>query len=189
MSGVGKGLERVEVRVKWDPSPLGEPPTDLDVIAGPFERAGTRTLPGGSRRPGGGTSGPAYVVHYDSRSPDGTIWLNHDSRTGQGFGWDEVMTLELHRLGESYDRVVVGVTIQQRPVRRDFAGVLNPAFEIVAGYEVLAAGDFAEVAGATAATVAEFRRRDAGAWEFRPALRGFDADPDAFARTMGDAPG
>lgn len=182
MSGVGKGIERVEVRLKWDPSPLGQPPTDLDIIAGPYERAGARPLPG-SRA---GRSGPAYVVHYDSRSPDGTIWLNHDSRTGQGFGWDEVMTLELDRLSERYDRVVVGVTIQQRPVRRDFAGVLNPAFEVVEGYGVLAAGDFGEVAGATAATVAEFRRRDSGAWDFHAALRGFDADPDTFARTMGD---
>jgi tellurium resistance protein TerD len=51
---------------------------------------------------------------------------------------------------------------------------------------VLAAGDFGEVSGATAATVAEFRRRDSGAWDFQAALRGFDADPDTFARTMGN---
>lgn len=177
MSGIGKGVDRVEVRVKWDPSPLGEPDTDLDIIAGPYE---------GPYRAGSSGGAPAYLVHYDSRSPDGTIWLNHDSRTGRGLGWDEVMTLQLGRLSERYGRVVVGVAIQQRPVRRQFAAVAGPAYQVVAGYEVLAEGDFAPVAAATAATVAEFVRADSGAWEFRRVLRGFDADPDAFARTMGD---
>ena len=56
---------------------------------------------------------PAYLVHFDSRSPDGTINLNRDSRTGQGLGTDESMTLELERLSSEYARVVVGITIQQ----------------------------------------------------------------------------
>jgi tellurium resistance protein TerD len=179
--GFGKGMDRVEVRVKWDPSPLGEPDTDLDIIAGPYE--GPYRGPYTDGRSGGA---PAYLVHYDSRSPDGTIWLNHDSRTGKGLGWDEVMTLQLGRLSERYGRVVVGVAIQQRPVRRLFARVAGPAYQVVAGYDVLAEGDFAAVADATAASIAEFVRAESGAWEFRPVLRGFDADPDTFARTMGD---
>ncbi|WP_328912165.1 MULTISPECIES: TerD family protein [unclassified Streptomyces] len=172
MSGFGKGTEKVEVRVKWDPSPLGAPASDLDIIAATYY----------AREPAGP---PAYLVHFDSRSPDGTITLNRDSQNGQGFGYDEVITLELDRLGSQYGRVVVGVAIQQRGGRMVFGDVAGTGFVVVEGYTELAGGDFAAVADSTAATVAEFTRNGSGAWEFHPFLRGFDADPDTFARTMG----
>jgi tellurium resistance protein TerD len=172
MSGLSKGIERVEVRLKWDPSPLGAPPSDLDLIAATYRR-------------GSEHGDPVYLVHFDSRAPDGTMWLDRDSKNGQGFGFDEVMTLELDRLGAEYARVVVGVAIQQNFGRLEFGAVANPGYQIAAGYPVLAEGGFAGVAAATAATVAEFTRGESGAWAFHPLLRGFDADPDAFARTMG----
>ena len=58
MNGLNKGIRKVEVSVKWDPSPAGQPPTDLDIVAATYPAAD----PSGS---------PAYVVHFDSRSPDG----------------------------------------------------------------------------------------------------------------------
>ncbi|MER6534734.1 TerD family protein [Streptomyces sp900105755] len=172
MSGFSKALRKVEVAVKWDPSPSGQPPTDLDVVAGTF----TTADPYGA---------PAYLVHFDSRSPDGTIFLNRDSQDGKGFGWDEVMTLELERLDSRYARVVVGVVIQQRVTHRTFVNVLNPAVRVREGYDVLAEDDFGSVLGATAATVAEFVRDGAGDWSFRPGLHGFEDDPVVFSREMG----
>ncbi|MGW5097980.1 TerD family protein [Streptomyces nodosus] len=172
MSGLNKGIHKVELAVKWDPSPAGQPPTDLDLVAAAYPA----TDPYGD---------PDYVVHFDSRSPDGTISLNRDSLDGRGFGWDEVMTLELHRLDRRYARVVAGVVIQQRPARRTFAGVLNPAVRLREGYTVLAEDDFGRVLGATAATVAEFVRDADGEWTFRPGIRGHDTDPAGFARVMG----
>ncbi|MFF7143253.1 TerD family protein [Streptomyces nodosus] len=172
MSGLNKGIHKVELAVKWDPSPAGQPPTDLDLVAAAYPA----TDPYGD---------PGYVVHFDSRSPDGTISLNRDSLDGRGFGWDEVMTLELHRLDRRYARVVAGVVIQQRPARRTFAGVLNPAVRLREGYTVLAEDDFGRVLGATAATVAEFVRDADGEWTFRPGIRGYDTDPAGFARVMG----
>jgi len=83
-------------------------------------------------------------VYFGSRSPDGTIYLNRDSKDGKGFGWDEVMTLELDRLDGRYARVVVGVLIQQRTESRTFAGVLNPGFRLREGYTVLTQGDFGD---------------------------------------------
>ncbi|SEE43825.1 TerD family protein [Streptomyces sp. Ag109_O5-10] len=172
VSGFSKALRKVEVAVKWDPSPSGQPPTDLDVVAGTF----TTADPYGA---------PAYLVHFDSRSPDGTIFLNRDSQDGKGFGWDEVMTLELERLDSRYARVVVGVVIQQRVTHRTFVNVLNPAVRVREGYNVLAEDDFGSVLGATAATVAEFVRDGAGDWSFRPGLHGFEDDPVVFSREMG----
>ena len=175
MSDFSKGISKVEIGLQWDPSPAGQPPTDLDIIAATF----TVDDPYGA---------PAYLVHFDSRSPDGTIFLNRDSTDGKGFGWDEIMTLELDRLDSRYARVVVGALIQQRPARKTFADVLNPAMRVREGrYTVLAEDDFASVPGATAATFATFARDGSGAWMFQAGVHGFDEDPATFTRVMGRA--
>ncbi|MFF7309441.1 TerD family protein [Streptomyces sp. NPDC008137] len=174
MDGLNKGLSKIEIAMRWDPSPAGQPSTDLDLVAATYP----------ADDPHGD---PAYVVHFDSRSPDGTIYLNRDSKDGQGFGYDEVMTLELGRLADRYARVVVGVVIQQRPAERTFVSVINPGLRIREGYTVLAEDDFGGVLGATAATVAEFVRDGSGPWEYRRGLHGFEGDPSDFARTMGAA--
>src|SRR3954469_13131304 len=117
VSSLNKGIKKVEVALKWDPSPLGAPAVDLDIVAAPYPA----DAPYGS---------PAYLVHFDSRSPDGTITLNRDSRTGQGYGFDEVMTLELNRLSDAYARVVVGVAIQQRDGHKTFGQIEHTAVQI-----------------------------------------------------------
>ncbi len=174
VSGLNKGIERAQVTLRWDPSPLGETGVDLDIIAGTY----TSADPYGT---------PDYLVHFDSRAPDGTIVLSRDSTTGQGFGPDESMTLDLYRLAERYVRVVVGVAIQQRSSARTFGEVENPQVEIHEGPEELAVYDFSAIPKARAATVGEFYRNEFGAWAFRAKPRGFDADPGAFTRQMGSA--
>ncbi|QHY98599.1 General stress protein 16U [Streptomyces sp. S4.7] len=171
-SSLNRGVEKVEVTLKWDPSPLGRPPHDLDIVAATY----TAETP---------SDRPAYLVHFDSRSPDGTIILERESRTGQGFGSDEVMTLELDRLSSDYVRVIVGVAIQQREDRRTFGDISGPSIRVVEGLAELTTSDFAEVAAATAATIAEFSRNESGTWDFRPSVRGFDADPQEFTEQMG----
>ncbi|GAA3003737.1 TerD family protein [Streptomyces fulvorobeus] len=172
MSTPNKDIDKVEVRLKWDPSDAGEPAHDLDIIAAPY----TADDPYGR---------PAYLVHFDSRSPDGTITLNRDSRTGQGLGYDEIMTIELDRLAETYTRVIVGIAIQQRDGRKTFGEILRTGVQIREGYTNLSESDFSEVSAATAAVVAEFTRDSSGSWSFHPEVRGFDGDPDEFAAVMG----
>lgn len=172
MSSLNKGLQKVEVALKWDPSPAGEPVNDLDIVAATF----STDAPYGK---------PVYLVHFGSRSPDGTITLNRDSQTGQGFGMDEVMTLELNRLAESYARVVVGVVIQQGGGHKDFGAVRNTAIRIREGYTDLLEYDFSTVPAATAATVVEFARNEAGEWGWRETIRGFDTNPAGFAELLG----
>jgi stress response protein SCP2 len=172
VNALNKGIRKVEVSLKWDPSPVGSAATDLDIVAATYLQAD----PYGD---------PAYLVHFDSRSPDGTITLNRDSKDGKGFGWDEVMTLELDRLDSRYARVVVGAVIQQRSAERTFVGVLNPAMRIREGYTVLAEEDFGRVLSATAATVAESVRDGSGTWEIHPGTHGFEDDPVTFTAAMG----
>ena len=172
MSSFNKGVRKAEVTLRWDPSPLGQPAHDLDIVAAPYRA----DAPHGE---------PAYVVHFDSRSPDGTIILVRDSKTGQGFGSDEVMTLEFDRLAATYGRVVVGVVIQQRDGRTVFADVANALVRVLEGHIELGSSDFAAVAGATAAVVGEFTRSETGEWEFHQAVHGFDAEPQEFVALMG----
>ncbi|MFJ8824268.1 TerD family protein [Streptomyces sp. NPDC102467] len=176
MSSLRKGIEKVEVGLKWDPSPLGSDPHDLDLVAATY----TSDDPHGS---------PAYLVHFDSRSPDGTITLNRDSRTGLGFGFDEVMTLELDRLAPRYARVLVGVVVQQseQQTGRDtvFADVANTAVRVREGYTDLSQHDLSAVDGSSAATFAEFTRGADGEWSFRETIRGFDGDLATFSAAMG----
>ncbi|MFF8845077.1 TerD family protein [Streptomyces sp. NPDC015127] len=170
MSNLSKGVRKAEVALKWDPSPLGDPPHDLDLVAATYRTDAKNE--------------PAYVVHFDSRSPDGTITLTRESRTGQGFGADEVMTLEFDRLAAGYERVVVGVVIQQRTGRRVFGDVANTLVKVLEGYDELATCDFAAVSQSTAAVVCEFRRDTAGNWQFHESVRGFDTDPQSFIGLM-----
>ncbi|WP_406863532.1 TerD family protein [Streptomyces sp. HUAS MG47] len=172
MGGLNKGVGKVEVTLKWDPSPIGAPEHDLDIIAGVYK----------AEDPYGA---PVYLVHFGSRSPDGTITLNRDSRTGQGFGYDEAMTVELERLAPMYGRVVVGVAIQQGGGRRTFGDVANTGVRVREGHVELLTDDFSAFADATAATVVEFTRDGADGWEYQPVPRGFDADPQEFAARMG----
>lgn len=174
MSSINKGLSKVEVTLKWDPSPLGEPDHDLDLVAGTY----TAEDPSGE---------PDYLVHFDSRSPDGTIILNRDSKDGQGFGSDEVMTLELDRLAENYTRVVIGVAIQQNEGHKTFGQIENTAVHIREGYEELSESDLSGVSTATAATVAEFVRGESGEWYHKVLLRGYEGTPEEFTARMGAA--
>ncbi|MEV5696509.1 MULTISPECIES: TerD family protein [Streptomyces violaceoruber group] len=175
MSSNAKGLKKVDVRLKWDPSHWDRPPHHLDIIATTY----ATDAPHGR---------PVYVVQFDKRSPDGTINMSRHSRTGQGFGFVEEMTFELDRLSSSFARVVVGVAIHQDDGHKTFGDVSNTGVVVAEGYEELLTDDFQRVAGATAATVAEFTRNTSGAWEFREAVRGFDSDPVLFTAEMGSAP-
>ena len=173
MSG-STGVEKAEIRLKWDPSPVGLPPHHLDIVAATY----AADAPYGR---------PVYVVHYDSRSPDGTINMSRHSTTGMGLGYVEAMTLELDRLASSFARVVVGVVIHQNTGPKTFGDVSTTGVLVVEGYTELLKDDFAQLADASAATVAEFTRNTAGDWEFRPLLRGFDSDPVEFVAEMGAA--
>ena len=172
MNGASKGLGKVDVQLKWDPSPMGAPDHDLDLVAAVFHA-------------GEPLGEPAYLVHHDSRSPDGTITLSRDSTTGQGFGFDEAMTFEFERLDPRYGRVVVGVMVQQRSGPKNLGEVSNTLVRIAEGYDQLAEDTLASVAGFPSATVAEFVRDEAGDWSFRPYVHGYEAHPNAFLTLMG----
>lgn len=176
MRDVGKQVGKVEVKLKWDPSRWDQPPHHLDIIATTYS----------AQEPYGP---PVYVVHYDSRSPDGTINMSRHSQTGLGLGFVEAMTLELDRLAPSFARVMVGVVIHQDDGHKTFGEITGTGVVVTEGYEELLADDFATVAGSTAATIAEFTRDAAsGRWTFHEAFRGSDSDPVRFTAEMGGTP-
>ncbi|MFJ9896741.1 TerD family protein [Streptomyces sp. NPDC091280] len=172
MNSASKELGKIEVKLKWDPSPWSRPPHHLDLIATTY----SVDAPYGR---------PVYVVHHDSRSPDGTINMPRHSETGLGFGYVEVMVLELDRLASSFARVVVGVAIHQESGPKTFGDLSNAGVLVVEGYRELLEDDFTQVAGSSATTVAEFSRDASGAWGFHPMIQGSDSDPALFTAEMG----
>jgi tellurium resistance protein TerD len=83
--------------------------------------------------------------------------------------------------------VVVGVAIHQNGGTRTFGDLSHARALVVEGYKELLSDDFTEVAGSTAATVAEFTKDASGAWEFHAMVRGFDSEPAGFTAEMGSA--
>ncbi len=173
MSGRRTGLKKVEISIAWDPSALGGVAHDLDIVAATF----TEAVPGTGR--------PEYLVRFGSRSPDGTMTLDRHSETGQGFGFDEVMTLELDRLAQRYARVVVGVAIQQAGGSLTFGDIPHARVRIRQSHHDLLVHTFSSIPAARAATVAEFIHDGAGTWELRETYQGFDTDPTTFGDLMG----
>ncbi|WP_328748900.1 TerD family protein [Streptomyces sp. NBC_00285] len=172
MHAGGAGLGKVQVRLKWDPSAYGEPARHLDIVAATYAV-------------GDPYGRPEYVVHTESRSPDGTITMTRHSETGLGLGYVEIMELEFARMPSAYGLVVVGVAIHQNSGLRTFGDLSHTGVLVVEGYRSLMTDDFAGVADATAATIAEFVRDGSGAWHLRELIRGFDSAPTAFMAEMG----
>ncbi|MEU8790873.1 TerD family protein [Streptomyces sp. NPDC048643] len=173
VSGVSRGLAKVQVKLRWDPSPWGEAPRHLDIMAATYS----------AEEPHGR---PVYVVHTESRSPDGTINMSRHSETGQGLGFVEVMVLELDRLASSYARVVVGVAIHQDQGVLTFGDITNAGVLVAEDYRELMTDDLTRVAGSNATTIAQFTRDGSGAWSLQETVRGFDGSPTAFAAEMGN---
>ncbi|MFC8434637.1 TerD family protein [Streptomyces sp. NPDC057253] len=176
MHADGAGLGKVEVRLKWDPSPYGEPARHLDIIAATY-------------RADDPYGRPEYVVYHENRAPDGTINMTRHSETGLGLGYVEVLQLEFERMVSAYGRVVVGVAIHQDGGPRTFGDLTHRGVLVVEGYRQLLADDFTGVADATAATIAEFTRDASGGWHFRELIRGFDSNPAGFMAEMGSVRG
>ncbi|MER7565245.1 TerD family protein [Streptomyces sp. NPDC048523] len=176
MNADGAGLGRVQVRLKWDPSAYGEPARHLDIVAATYAA-------------GDPYGRPEYLVHTESRSPDGTITMTRHSETGLGLGYVEVMELEFERLSSAYGRVVVGVAIHQNGGPRTFGDLSHAGVLVVEGYRQLLSDDFTRLTDATAATIAEFTRDTSGSWHLGELIRGFDSDPAAFMAEMGSVRG
>jgi tellurium resistance protein TerD len=173
MSSLNKGLGRVEVTLAWDPNPAGTPAHDLDLIAAVYQVDDPHAA-------------PAYLVHFDSRSPEGTIELNRDSRDGRGAAIDERMTLEFERISTRYRRVVIGVAIQQQDGPLTFRQVAAPEVRVTEHRRLLTTVDLSEFGATTAARVADFVRDPAGSWVLRAeSRRGFETDPAGFPQVMG----
>ncbi|MFJ9629452.1 TerD family protein [Streptomyces sp. NPDC101175] len=175
MSSISKVAGKIEVRLRWDPSPWGSRPCRLDIVAATY----TVAAPHGR---------PVYVVNSETRAPDGTINMSRHSETGQGYGDIEVMVLELDRLAPTFGRVVVGVAIHQNGGTRTFGDLSHARTQIVEGYKELLSDDFSTLGASTAATVGEFTKDASGDWEFRPMVRGFDSEPVGFSAEMGSVP-
>lgn len=155
-------LSRVAVGLGWQPGRAG-PTIDLDAVA---------LLVGADGR----CVSTQDVVYYNRRrSPDGSVTLSGDNRTGVGAGDDETLLVDLAALPQTTTRVVVAVSIYEALARhQDFAQLKAAHVRILdpsSGAE-LTRFDLGGLGPETAMVFGELYRHK-GAWKFRAVGQGY----------------
>ncbi len=119
------GLSRIIVGLGWDEAKpakkgffgLGAKTQSIDCDASALVCAG------------GKIQGTKDVVFYNNLThPSGAVQHMGDNLTGAGEGDDEQIVIDLDRLPENYDRVLMAVTIYQARQRNQHFGMIQNSF-------------------------------------------------------------
>jgi len=125
-----------------------------------------------------------YFVFYNNlTSPDGSVVHQGDNRTGEGEGDDEAIFIDLDKINNSIEELVVVVTIDEAQVRNQNFGQVENSFirlydintnKEIAKYEL--DEDFSNE------TAVEFGRlyRKSGSWRFKAVGSGYNAGLQGF---------
>ena len=125
-----------------------------------------------------------YFIFYNNlKSPDGSVEHQGDNRTGEGEGDDETIFIELNKIDENIEELVIVVTIDDAETRKQNFGQVNNSFvrlynidtdEEIAQYEL--DEDFSNEISV------EFGRlyRKNGSWRFKAVGAGYNAGLQSF---------
>jgi tellurium resistance protein TerD len=69
-----------------------------------------------------------FVFFNNLKSPDGTVTHTGDNRTGEGEGDDEQIIIDLARMSQAVNKIVIPVSIYDADVRRQNFGQVQNAF-------------------------------------------------------------
>lgn len=119
---------------------------------------------------GGKLMGKEDIVYFGNlRHASGTVQHMGDNLTGAGDGDDEQIVVDLSRIPESYDRIVIVVNIYQALKRKQHFGLIENAFcRLVDGNkktEMCRYNLTDDYSGATALIFGEIYRHN-GEWKF-----------------------
>ncbi len=170
------GLTKVHVGLGWDVRSTSGADFDLDASAlmcGPDGRV---------------LSDHHFVFYNNLTSPDGSLQHTGDNLDGSGDGDDEVIIMDLAKVPDTVDKIVVPVSIHDADNRQqNFGQVLNAFIRVVnlGNDKELARYDLSEDASTeTAMVFAELYRRG-GEWKFRAVGQGYAAGLAGIARDYG----
>jgi tellurium resistance protein TerD len=170
------GLTRARVGLGWDTRATDGAAFDLDATAFLVTESGRVRSDGD------------FVFYNQATSPEGSVKYLGDNRTGAGDGDDEQLVVELQRVPEAVQRIVVCVSIDEAEARRQNFGMVRNAYVRVvddaSGTEI-ARFDLGEDASLESAVVFGELYRHGGEWKFRAVGQGFQGGLGPLARHFG----
>lgn len=128
--------------------------------------------------------GEKYFVFYNNlESGDGSVKSSGDSRTGEGSGDDETITVDLTTVNPAVQEIVFVVTIYQAETRRQNFGQIRNAFiriyDQVTQNEVTRYDLDEDFSRETALEMGRLYRKD-GEWRFQAVGQGYNSGLDSF---------
>jgi tellurium resistance protein TerD len=170
------GLTAVLVGLGWDVRTTTGTDFDLDASAIPV-----------------GTNGKvvdqkAFVYFNNKKSPDASIELSGDNLTGEGEGDDEVLLVDLTKVGANVDKIVFPVSIYDADTRQQSFGQVRKAYIRVvnqADGEEIARYDLSEDAATDTAMVFGELYRNGSDWKFRAIGQGYASGLTGIAQDFG----
>jgi tellurium resistance protein TerD len=128
--------------------------------------------------------GEKYFIFYNNlESGDGSVKSSGDSRTGEGSGDDETITVDLIQVNPAVQEIVFVVTIYQAETRRQNFGQIRNAFiriyDEVTQNEVTRYDLDEDFSRETALEMGRLYRKD-GEWRFQAVGQGYNSGLDSF---------
>jgi tellurium resistance protein TerD len=172
LSKEAPSLKKVGVGLGWDTNST-DSGTEFDLDASVFMLGANEKIPN-----------EKYFVFYNNlNSPDGSIKLTGDNRTGQGDGDDETILVELGKVDAAISQLVFVVTIHEANTRRQNFGQVRNAFirlyDLDTNKEVAKFELDEDFSCETALEFGRLYKKD-GEWRFQAVGQGYNAGLQGF---------
>jgi tellurium resistance protein TerD len=169
-------LTKVFIGLGWDARSTDGAKFDLDATAFLLDARGK-------------VRGDHDIVFYGQlTNPDESVTHTGDNRTGDGDGDDESIIVDLNKVSNSIEKIVIAVTIHEAEARRQNFGQINNAFIRLVNndsqFEVTRFDLNEEYSTETALVFGELYRLK-GEWKFRAVGQGYSGGLNALCATYG----
>lgn len=169
-------LNKVLIGLGWDARSTDGAKFDLDATAFLLDARGK-------------VRGDYDIVFYGQlKNPDGSVTHTGDNRTGDGDGDDESIIVDLNKVSNAIEKIIIAVTIHEAEVRRQNFGQINNAFIRLVNkdsqVEVTRFDLNEEYSTETALVFGELYRFK-GEWKFRAVGQGYSGGLNALCATYG----
>ena len=129
-----------------------------------------------------------FVFYNNPASACGSVKHLGDNKTGEGEGDDEVLTVDIKKIPETVNKILIAVTIHDAESRNQNFGMVDNAFIRVVNQtsgEEIARYDLSEDYSAEKSLIFGELYRKEGAWRFAAKGDGFAGGLAAFLGTYG----
>ncbi|MGE5657236.1 MAG: TerD family protein [Actinomycetota bacterium] len=172
LSKEAPGLKSAAIGLGWDINAT-DTGAAFDLDASLFMLGGNGKIP----------TDQYFVFYNNTKSPDGSAEHLGDSRTGEGFGDDETILVDLSKVNPAIQEMVFVVTIHEAEARRQNFGQIRNAFiriyDSTTNIEVTKYDLDEDFSRETAVEFGRLYKKD-GEWRFQAVGQGYNAGLQSF---------